>query len=116
MSSDEFRVVETAIHESEAVRQIKTILVECAGDRLKRVLLYGSQAMGTARIDSDYDILVVEGVPVSKRDEAARLRLALEHLPLDVDVWVMGEEEFEETKDVIGGLAYPASKYGKDLL
>jgi hypothetical protein len=24
----------------------------------------------------------------------------------------MGEEEFEETKGVIGGLAYPANKYG----
>ncbi len=24
----------------------------------------------------------------------------------------MSEEEFEETKDVIGGLAYPANKYG----
>jgi len=24
----------------------------------------------------------------------------------------MGEEEFEETREVIGGLAYPAQKYG----
>jgi hypothetical protein len=24
----------------------------------------------------------------------------------------MGEQEFEETKNVIGGLAYPAHKYG----
>jgi len=69
---------------------------------------------GTARQDSDYDILVIEGHPEFKRDEAIRLRRALEHLP--VDVRVMGEEEFEETKDVIGGLAFPARKYGKDLL
>ena len=27
----------------------------------------------------------------------------------------MGEEEFEETKNVIGGLAYPANKYGTIL-
>jgi len=100
--------------QDEMIRQIRRILLGCAGDRIKRVLLYGSRARGTARKDSDYDILVVEEAPVSRREEAARLRRALEHLP--VDVWVMGEEEFEETKDVIGGIAFPARKYGIDLL
>jgi predicted nucleotidyltransferase len=102
--------------EDDMIRQIRSTLLGCVGDRIKRGLLYGSRASGNARGDSDYDILVVEEVPVSKRDEAGRLRRALEHLPMAVDVWVMGEEEFEETKDVIGGLAFPARKYGKDLI
>jgi hypothetical protein len=50
--------------------------------------------------------------PVSKRDEIRRLRQSLGDLEYLVDVWVMGEEEFEETRNVIGGLAYPAHKYG----
>jgi hypothetical protein len=33
-------------------------------------------------------------------------------LDYPVDIWVTGEEEFKETRDVIGGLAYPAHKYG----
>jgi hypothetical protein len=41
-----------------------------------------------------------------------RLRQSLSDLEYLVDVWVMGEEEFEETRNVIGGLAYPAHKYG----
>jgi len=76
------------------------------------VILYGSRAQGTATEDSDFDLLVVERDPVSKREEMLRLRQALSDLGCPVDVWVMGEEEFEETRDVIGGLAYPAHKYG----
>ncbi len=40
-----------------------------------------------------------------------RLRRVLSELPYPVDVRVMSEEEFEETKGVLGG-AYPAHKYG----
>jgi len=53
-----------------------------------------------------------DSTPPGKQEEIMRLRLALGSLPCTVDVWVMSEEEFEETKDVIGGLAYPANKYG----
>lgn len=102
--------------QDKMVRQIRDVLLDTAGGRIKRVLLYGSRAKGTANADSDYDILVVEEVPGSTRDEASRLRRVLQHLSMPVDVWVMGEEEFQETKDVIGGLAFPAQKYGLDLL
>jgi hypothetical protein len=34
---------------------------------------------------------------------------------LPIDVIVMASERFLETKDVIGGIAYPASKYGKTI-
>ena len=47
-----------------------------------------------------------------KWNEIRRLRQVMRDLPHPVDVWVMGEREFEETKNVIGGLAYPAYKYG----
>lgn len=35
------------------------------------------------------------------------------HYP--VDVIVMSTARFEETKDLIGGIAYPARKYGRVL-
>jgi uncharacterized protein len=76
------------------------------------VLLYGSRAQGTATDESDFDLLVVEKDPVAKRDEMARLRQAVTDEHRLVEIWVMGEEDFEETKDVIGGLTYPAHKYG----
>lgn len=89
-----------------------------AGDsaRIRKLILYGSRARGSAAPDSDFDLLVVEADPVSKREELRRLSQLLSELPYSVDLWVMGEMEFEETKGVIGGLAYPAHKYGVVLV
>jgi len=87
-------------------------LLTCRADRIRRIILYGSRARGTASPDSDFDLLVVAAEPVSKREEMQYLRQMVSDLPYAVDVWVMGEREFEETKNVIGGLAYPAHKYG----
>lgn len=92
--------------------ELKKRLLACDGTRIQRVLLYGSRARGTATEESDFDLLVVEKDPVAKREEMERLRQVVSDQHRLVDIWVMGEEEFEETKDVIGGLAYPAHKYG----
>ena len=92
--------------------ELKKQLLTHDGERIRRVILYGSRAQGRATEDSDFDLLVVEQDPVSKREEMWRLRQAFSGLDYPVDVWVMGEEEFEETREVIGGLAYPAHKYG----
>ena len=92
--------------------ELKKRLLACGGERIQRVLLYGSRAQGTATDGSDFDLLVVEKDPVAKREEMGRLREAVSDQDYSIDIWVMGEEEFEETKDVIGGPAYPAHKYG----
>lgn len=98
--------------DQQLLDQIRETLSREAGDRLSRIILYGSRATQVAKKDSDFDILVVEKGPISKLEESKRLRLAMRDFPYPLDVWVMGEEEFEETKNVIGGLAYPANKYG----
>lgn len=94
---------------AEALRD--RLLTQCGG-KIRRVILYGSRARGVATSHSDFDLLVIEADPVARREETLRLRRALDDLPYPVDIWVLGEEEFEETKDVIGGFAYPAHKYG----
>jgi predicted nucleotidyltransferase len=83
--------------------------------RIRRIILYGSRARGPASPESDFDLLVIEADAVSKREEMQRLRRAVEDLSYPVDVWGMGAQEFEETKNVSGGLAYPAHKYGVAL-
>ena len=92
--------------------ELKRQLLTHDGERIRRVILYGSRAQGRATEDSDFDLLVVEQDPVSKREEMRRFRESLGDLKYPVDGWVMGEEEFEETRNIIGGLAYPAHKYG----
>ena len=50
-------------------------LEEAYGDRLVRVVLYGSQARGEARPDSDVDVLVILRGPIALYDETKRLVL-----------------------------------------
>jgi len=100
-------------------RQIAKMLAgrlrEAATRSVKRIILYGSRATGKATPESDYDFLIIEADPIVKREERRRFHRSVSDLDVPVDVWVMGEEEYEETKNVIGGLAYPANKYGAVL-
>src|SRR5215510_7174882 len=98
--------------DQRTVEELPARLLAQGVDCIRRIILYGSRARGTTSPESDFDLLVVETDPVSKHEEMQRLRRAVPNLPYPVDVWVMGEQEFEETKHVIGGLAYPAHKYG----
>jgi predicted nucleotidyltransferase len=78
-----------------------------------RIILFGSAAEDRMTRDSDIDLLVIEQGFESEREESIRLRRALIDLDIPVDVFAMTRERFEETKDIFGGLAYPANKYGK---
>jgi len=78
-----------------------------------RVIVFGSVATGMATADSDLDLLVVIDGVTDTRGESVRLREVLGDVGMPVDVIVMSTARFEETKDVIGGIAYPAHKYGR---
>lgn len=95
------------------LRQIVAQIVNLA--RPDQVILFGSAATGEMTADSDIDLLVIEPQVSDTRQEALRLRDALEDIPWPIDVIVMSRRRFEETKEVIGGVAYPAHKYGKVL-
>ena len=79
----------------------------------ERIILFGSAATGTMMRDSDLDLLVVGDGFTDNREENRRLRRTLGDIGMPVDIFAMTQERFEETKSVIGGLAYPANKYGK---
>ncbi len=63
--------------------------------------------------DSDIDLLVIESSLSNSREQSVRLRKALRGLGFPFEVIVLSSERFEETKGLIGGIAYPANKYGK---
>ena len=80
-----------------------------------KIILFGSAATGKMTRDSDVDILVVESSPRDRRQESVRIHDALRGLGYPFDIIVISTEWFEESKAVIGGIAYPASKYGRVL-
>ncbi len=79
----------------------------------ERIIIFGSAAQGEMTRDSDIDLLVLKSAPGNTRQESVRLRQALSGLGYPFDIIVMATERFEESKGVIGGIAFPANKYGK---
>ena len=63
--------------------------------------------------DSDIDLLVVEAQANDRRKESVRIGDALRGLGFPFNVLVISKDWFEASKNVIGGIAYPASKYGR---
>lgn len=92
------------------VREIVRRVVAVADP--ERIILFGSAAMGEMSPDSDIDLLVLVRGVHDPYGESARIRHALRGLGYPFDVIVMRDERFEESKDVIGGIAYPAHRYG----
>jgi hypothetical protein len=62
--------------------------------------------------DSDIDLLVLQSAPGNPRQESVRVRRALSGLDYPFDIMFMATDRFEESKSVIGGIAFPANKYG----
>ena len=78
----------------------------------ERIILFGSAATGQMTQDSDIDLLILKKGVSEPRQERRKARMALRNLQYPVDVLFMDPQYFEETKDIIGGLAFPANKYG----
>lgn len=94
--------------------ELKDRVLQVEGVRVRRIILFGSRARGNARPDSDFDLLVVLHGVTQEELTASRHSLygTLGGTGVSVEPWVMSDVEFEETKGVIGGLAYPASREG----
>jgi uncharacterized protein len=81
--------------------------------RPDRIILFGSAALGQMNKDSDIDLLVVERAPANTRERSVEIRGAVGDVGYPVDIIVMRTDRFEATKHIIGGIAYPANKYGR---
>ena len=95
----------------ETVGAIVTRVLDACGP--EQVILFGSAATGRMTRDSDIDILVVLSDVTNARQEAMDVRTALADFPFPFDVIVMSRDRFEDTRDVIGGIAWPAARYGR---
>lgn len=77
-------------------------LREIYGDRLQRLILFGSQARGDATPESDVDVLVVLKGPISSYEEAERTsRVAIRaaaYRDTALSFIHMSEEEFDDDR------------------
>lgn len=93
----------------EIVRRILTVA------RPDKIILFGSAATGQMTKDSDIDLLIVEPEPGDRHERSVSIRDAIGYVRRPVDVILIATERFEATKDIIGGIAHPAHKYGRVL-
>ena len=80
-----------------------------------RIILFGSQARGTADDRSDVDLLVICPVSGSRRESMVAMNRALKGLDIARDIVVLTPEEFEIDRHIPGTVARPAWLEGKVL-
>jgi len=91
----------------EIVRRVTTVIAA------ERIIVFGSAATGEMTRDSDIDLLILEKSIGNGREDWLRVQEALVDLGYPFDIILMTWQRFEETKNIIGGIAYPANKHGK---
>lgn len=77
------------------------------------IILFGSQARGTADEDSDVDLIVLKDdfrKPVERNRTVRKLLFGIMH---SIDIFVRTPQEFEELRNVVGSLPYEASHEGR---
>ncbi len=90
-------------------------IVSAGTGLLQRVLVIGSRARGSARPDSDLDMLVIVDPCTGDwraRDNVAerrRLQRKIGQTPVALDLWVRTIDQFAEACDVIGGVEQVAA-------
>ncbi len=98
---------------NEILVKVKKRLVD--GFHPEKIILFGSQARGTADDRSDVDILVVCSFAAKRRHLMLEMDRALYGLGLARDIMILTPEEFELDRHIPGTIARPAWKEGRVL-
>ncbi len=97
----------------ELIGKIRKRLVD--GFAPERIILFGSQARGTADERSDVDILVICSFEGKRRHLMLQMDRALRGLGLARDIMVLTPDEFERDRHIPGTIARPAWREGRVL-
>jgi len=95
----------------QTLERIKSILL--TEHEFKQIILFGSQARGTADDNSDVDILAISENIQNRLLLMRQLRRKLHSIPCDIDILTITPEEYERDMKIYGTLARYASQDGR---
>ena len=104
----------------EAATNIVERIAQAGLGRVRRVVMIGSRALGTAKVGSDLDLVVLVELPAgadpwSPADNQAERNRILRRIgptPLRTDLWVRTTDRYEEARGVVGGPEFLAESEG----
>jgi predicted nucleotidyltransferase len=95
------------------IRDIVRRIVDTA--QPEKVILFGSQARGDARPNSDFDVLVIKSCDEPRYRRSIPLYVALADLPVEVEVMVYTPEEIAEWSQVPQAFVTTAVREGTTI-
>ena len=103
--------------QSPLLDEITKVIVEVADPA--KIILFGSQARGTAGPHSDYDFLILDSKPLeqghSRRQTAGRIWRALRHFDVSIDLLLYKNSEVEYFSQSLNHVVSCALREGKVL-
>lgn len=81
----------------------------------RRIILFGSRARGTAKADSDYDLLIVAETDLPLEDRIFQARRAVRDVRVPKDIVVVTPEEFRKYSTWLTGVVREAAEHGEVL-
>ena len=101
----------------ETIEQAIQRMVERLVERFDpdQIILFGSQARGTADPGSDVDLLVIMPVSGPKRAKQLEMRLALHDITIPKDIILATPDEIARRRNIVGTIIRPALRDGKVL-
>src|SRR3954447_5085167 len=93
-----------------AVERVVKIIAEAIHPQ--KIILFGSRATGTARPDSDLDLVVIYAGEKSKRQVKLDIHRLMEPASLPMDLFVLSPEEMRRQRHVANTLAREVAERG----
>jgi uncharacterized protein len=79
----------------------------------EKIILFGSYADGSARDDSDVDLLVVAETDLPLRERFTAIRSVLADFPAAFDIFWKTPDEYRRWRNVVNHVVYFAERYGR---